>query len=221
MGIDNKISVDDTEKYMKNFSIGDLFKQAFQDFKKHWKVLVGAFLIIMAINFVATFLATWLEDQNVVIMGSLLRLLLYVVQIALSVGLIRIALAVVDGRGVKMELLWDSISNWKLLVFYFLCSLLVGLAVGVGLILLIIPGIILAVKMQFSMYYIVDKTQGPLEAIKSSWNETKGAFWKLLIFDIVVSMINVIAAILFVVPLLITVPITMVAMARLYRKLSS
>lgn len=207
-----------TENCMKDFSIGDILKQSFEDFRKNWKVLLGAFAVILGINLVGSFLQVWLADNNMGVVSSLLSLVLYVVQIALSVGLIRIALGVVDGKGVKLELLWNSISDFKLLAFYFLTSLIVGFAVGIGFVLLVIPGIFLMVKLAFSMYFVVDKNLGPVEAIKASWDMTKGKFINFLVFFIVVGVINIIAAFLLVLPLLITVPVTMVAGARLYRK---
>lgn len=207
-----------TENCMKDFSIGDILKQSFEDFRKNWKVLLGAFAVILGINLVGSFLQVWLSDNNMGIVSSLLSLVLYVVQIALSVGLIRIALGVVDGKGVKIELLWNSISDFKLLAFYFITSLVVSLVVGIGFVLLVIPGIFLLVKLAFSMYFVVDKGQGPIEAIKSSWDMTKGRFVNFLVFFIVVGLLNVVAALLLVLPLLVTVPVTMVAAARLYRK---
>ncbi len=210
-----------TENRMKDFSISDLLKQSFEDFKKNWKVLLGAFAAIFVISIVGNFLTTWLTDQNMGIVVLLLSLVMWVVQIALSVGLIRIALGVVDGKPVKIELLWSSLSNTKLLAMYFVTSLIVGLATGIGLILLVIPGILIMVKLAFSMYYVVDKMMSPIDAIKASWDKTKGMFVKLLIFFIIVGVINIVAAMLLALPLLVTVPVTMVAMARLYRKISA
>ena len=48
---------------------------------------------------------------------------------------------------------------------------------------------------------------------------TNGRFWKLLMFDLVIGILNILAAMLFLVPLLITVPMSMVAVAHVYRKL--
>ncbi len=207
---------------MKDFSISDLLQKSFEDFKKNWKVLLGAFAVIFVISFVGSMITTALTKQDLGVVSFLLSLVLYVIQIGLSVGLIKIALGVVDGKAVKIDLLWESVtnSNWKLLGNYFLASLVVGIVVGVGFLLLVIPGILLMVKLAFAMYYVVDKGQGPMDAVKSSWNATKGMFVKLLIFFIVVGLINILAAFLLALPLLLTVPVTMVAMARLYRKLS-
>jgi len=57
--------------------------------------------------------------------------------------------------------------------------------VAFGLVLLIIPGIYLALKYQFYGYLIVDKGMGPIKALKESGRITDGAKKDLLIFWLV------------------------------------
>ena len=59
-------------------------------------------------------------------------------------------------------------------------SILVGLIVVGGLILLIIPGIIFAVKLTTAIPALVVEGKRGSEAIGRSWNLTKGAFWHVL-----------------------------------------
>jgi hypothetical protein len=65
--------------------------------------------------------------------------------------------------------------TWKL----FLLNLLIGLTVLGGLILLIVPGIIFAVRLTLAPYFLVDKNLGVLDAFKAGWNATKGHMGKL------------------------------------------
>lgn len=206
---------------MKQFSIGEVFSSSFTLFKKEWKVLLGSFAVIFVINFLGMMVSSFLVSRDLGILSLVLNLLLYVVQLALSVGLIKIALGVVDGKEVKLDLMWESLRNPNLLVFYFVVSLLVGLLVGVGLLLLVIPGVFLAVKMQFSLYYLIDKAKKPIDSIKTSWGATNGVFLRLLAFDLILVVVNALAGMIFFLPLLLSVPVSMIALAMVYRKISS
>jgi|ERR1700733_345892 len=59
------------------------------------------------------------------------------------------------------------------------CSALVWLIVVVGLLLLILPGIYLAIKLSFVPFYIIDTDCGIIDAIKKSYRITTGNFWRI------------------------------------------
>ncbi len=88
-----------------------------------------------------------------------------------------------------------------------------------GAILLVIPGIMWAVKYQFFGYFILDQKSEPKEALKQSARITDGARWKVFGFIIVLSLLNIIGAMLFGIGLLITVPVTILSSAFVYQTL--
>ena len=102
---------------------------------------------------------------------------------------------------------------------YILSLIIYGLIVLAGLILLIIPGIIWAIKFQFFGYFIVDKGLGPIESLKQSAKITKDTKWTLFLFGLLSGLINLLGALLLLVGLFATVPTTMMAKAFVYRKL--
>ena len=55
-----------------------------------------------------------------------------------------------------------------------LANLLVFLIVGAGFIMLIVPGIIFACKLSFVPYLVMDEKMEAVEAVRKSWNMTKG-----------------------------------------------
>lgn len=61
-----------------------------------------------------------------------------------------------------------------------LANLLVMVIVGVGLVLLIVPGIIFAIRLAFVPYLVVDKRLDPIAAVEKSWNMTRGYSWRIL-----------------------------------------
>jgi uncharacterized membrane protein len=52
--------------------------------------------------------------------------------------------------------------------------LLHTLLVSVGYMLLVVPGVILAIGLQFSAFFVVDRRMGAVEAMKASWQLTSG-----------------------------------------------
>jgi uncharacterized membrane protein len=94
------------------------------------------------------------------------------------------------------------------------------LAVLGGFILLIIPGIYWAVRFSFSPLVVVDTGVGPVAAMKESWAITKGSFWKLFLFWLTVVLINLAGIVAIYIGLLITVPVTTLAMVFVYRELT-
>ena len=81
-------------------------------------------------------------------------------------------------RGDKLEIrdMFEAFRNYWNAV---LASLLVGVIVGIGFVLVIIPGIWLACKLAFTPYLVVDRKMTVIEAIKESWRMTNGHAWKV------------------------------------------
>ena len=73
---------------------------------------------------------------------------------------------------------------------------------------------------QFYKFLIVDKGDiGPIESLKESWKMTKGYAWNLFLFLILIALLNILGVILFGVGLFVTIPISLLSYAILYRKL--
>lgn len=81
-------------------------------------------------------------------------------------------------RGDKLEIrdMFDSFQNYLNAV---LANLLVGVIVGIGFVLVIIPGIIFACKLAFVPYLVVDRKMEVIGAIKESWRMTNGYAWSV------------------------------------------
>lgn len=99
-------------------------------------------------------------------------------------------------------------------------TILTAIIFILGFILLIIPGIIFVIRLQFVPYFIIDKGAGPVEAVKKSWSATRGSFFSLLGLSLVLLLINLFGLILLAVGLLVTVPLTYIVIGWVYKKLS-
>ncbi len=118
---------------------------------------------------------------------------------------------------VTLSSLWHPQPFWNFLG----ATILTGLAIIVGLVLLIVPGIIFMLMYMFVMFIVIDRGLGPIKAMKESARITRGYKWQLLGFVLVLTLINLAGALALLVGLLVTVPVTSLAFAHAYRALSA
>ncbi|MEO6536442.1 MAG: DUF975 family protein [Candidatus Paceibacterota bacterium] len=98
-------------------------------------------------------------------------------------------------------------------------SLLVGLVVVVGLIL-IIPGIIAGVIFGFSLYIIIEENLNPIDAMRKSAQLTKGNRMQLFVLGLALIGINILGILALLVGLLVSLPVSSLAIVHAYRTLS-
>lgn len=60
-----------------------------------------------------------------------------------------------------------------------LANLIVFALVIIGLVMLLIPGIIIACRLAFVTYLVMDKNLEPIKAVEKSWQMTKGYGWTI------------------------------------------
>lgn len=66
-----------------------------------------------------------------------------------------------------------------------LANLIVTALVMLGIIMLIIPGIIIACRLVFVSYLVMDKNMEPMKAVEKSWQLTSGHGWTIFLMAIV------------------------------------
>lgn len=76
-------------------------------------------------------------------------------------------------------------------------QLLVAILVAVSMVLLIVPGIILSLGLLYWSYLVVDKQLGPVEAIKASWDLSKGHKMNSLLFVRISAVVDAVAGFVF------------------------
>jgi hypothetical protein len=196
------------------FSIEESLKFGWAKTKEHSGLIFKALLTIFALEIASAIVSKVLENT---LIGFLGNLAIGIAGFVVGVGLTFISLRIAQGKHVEFK---DIIPPLEVLWRYFLASLLVCLAVFAGFILLIIPGIYLALRFSLYRFAILDGA-GVTDSIKKSSELTKGVKWQLLGFFIVMGVINILGAIALLIGLLITIPVTMIAYAHIYQKLSS
>ena len=75
------------------------------------------------------------------------------------------------------------------IITYFVANLFMGIIVVFGICLFIIPGIYLALRLQFFTAFIVEEDTGIIESLKRSWEITRGQGMPL--FMLMLAMIGI------------------------------
>ncbi len=201
----------------RNFSKSEAIKFGWETTKKNLGFFIPLVLVVAAVQIIFSFLSGQLNPNDDTNIGMIISLASWAVTSLLAIGQLKIVLKFVDGQKASLP---ELFSYYKYLLNYIVGSLVFGLIVAVGIVLLVIPGIILSIKLGFYSYYIVDKGMGPFEALKASWGVTKGISWNLFLLGLLLGLINVAGVLLLVIGLLVTIPTTALAHAYVYRKVS-
>jgi len=141
----------------------------------------------------------------------------FVLSTFIGMGVTAFYLAAHDNpETVDLSTLWHPRPFWK----YLGAGILVGLAIGIGFVLLIIPGIIAAIFFMFTTFIVIDKELGPIEAMKESMRIGHGYRWPLLGLIVLLSLIMLLGVIALFVGVLVAMPVASLAFVHAYRVLS-
>ncbi len=201
----------------RKFSKKEAIRFGWQTMKSNFWFFVLLLIVATLIPYVPDIIKHLVRAEALVFV-IIVSLVSWALSAVIQVGLIRIALKFCDNQKGKYS---DLFAYYPLFFKYLLGSILYGLIVLAGTILLIIPGIIWAIKYQFFSYFIVDKGAGPIEALKRSSAITKGSKWNLFLFALLLGLINLLGMLCLLLGSFATMPTTMVASAFVYRKLLS
>lgn len=196
------------------FSIEEALKFGWHKTRQHSTILFQVLLTLFALNVVQAMVSSVLRHQ---LIGVLALIAIAITEFLVGVGLTLMTLKIAKGEHVKYV---DIIPPVQTAWHYFLAAVLVGLFVVLGLIVLILPGIYLALRFSMVRFRILEKPD-VMGSLTYSGELTAGIKWKLLGFFIVLVLLNILGAILLMVGLLVTVPVTMIAYAHVYQKLSA
>ncbi|MBU1261532.1 DUF975 family protein [bacterium] len=199
----------------QRFSKGEAIRFGWDTMKSNLGFFIALLIVTFLIIFVPSFISGLIKERASAL-SIIIDIVVWVLQLVIGMGLIRIALKFCGNEKGEFA---DIFSCFSLFFKYLFSSVFYGLIVLGGIILLIIPGIIWAIKFQFFSYFIVDKGLGPIEALKRSSAITKGTKWNLFLFSILLILINLLGILCLFIGLFATLPITMVAQAFVYRQL--
>ena len=182
---------------------------------------LGFFIIFLVVSIlIGSFLNGFgdLFEKRLPFLSIIFNLGYILLNIAINIVGIKIALKFCDND--RRPLIEVITFTPKLFIKFAAGYILLSVLIAAGILLLVVPGVYFMLKYQYVLYFIVDRDAGILEAFTRSSDITDGVKWQLLVFLIFLVLINVAGALCFIVGLFVSIPVTMVAAAYVYRRLS-
>lgn len=186
-----------------------------------WKTVQSSFAFILLTVVVAAFVPSVIDWGGKHVFHRdgqifLIKLISALVSATFGLGLSKIYLRFRDGEKPIFENLFDGIARAHV---WLASTMISGLAIIMGLILLLVPGIIMLLRLWLVGFVLVDERTGPIDAIQRSWDITRGHTMDLLVLFIALLGLNILGLCCLVVGILVTIPISGLALAYVYREL--
>jgi uncharacterized membrane protein len=170
---------------LKKISVRNAIAFSFAAMLHHFFLYVS--LLLVGAGMLAAIVCTCFLFDRAFFFFLLLVLIAYF--LGFDTGCKKIALNIYDNKPATIKMIFSTIT---LLPKIFFSWLIYYILVSIGTACFIIPGIIVAIRLIFFPYFIVDKDCGPIEALTFSYKVTKGHSWDIIKLAVVVGIISAI-----------------------------
>lgn len=203
---------------MDTFTVEAMIRFGWEAFKKRPWFFIGAYVLAYVASVIPAEIVGLVPVASGTAAATTMGFIGFFVAIAAntlySMGITAFSLkAHDDASAVRLVDLWNPMHFLAFLG----TSIIVFLATFVGFILLIIPGVIVALMLQFATYEVIDRGLSPADAIRESRRMTKGRLGTLLLLLLALVGINLLGLLAIGVGLLVSLPVSMLAIAHAYR----
>lgn len=202
------------------FTAGSAIRFGWETFKKRPWFFVGATVVILFAYGVIGAITNGIDaavggsPEEPSLIGGLINLAL---STFVGMGVMAFFLAAHDNpETVDLAVLWYPRPFWKFLA----TSILFSLAIGIGFVLLIVPGILAMIFFMFASLIVIDRELGPIEAMKESMAIGRGYRWPLLGLIVLAALIMMAGLLALFVGILVAMPVAGLAFTHAYRVLS-
>ena len=190
---------------------------AWRLFQQNVGILIGATVITMAASMSISAVSNILQGQGneaaLVIAGLVVSLIGNVVNTFLTIGMIRLSLAIARGEPREIGMLFGGGPHfWR----YLGASIIFGIAMVIGFLLLIIPGVYVAIAYWPSMLLVIDRRMGVFESFEVAGRLSKGNRINSLVLGLLAFLISIAGFAMCFVGILATIPIVYLMGATAY-----
>jgi uncharacterized membrane protein len=193
-----------TERTTASLPLGEYLKTGWELFKRYPGWYAGFFLIYIVIQAVSRFIP---------IIGAVAS---FAVGPALLMGNFIISAKLLQGHTPKFS---DFFLGFRFFIPLLLTALVGGVLAGLGLLLLVIPGVYLLVGYLFASSLVVDRRLDFWAALELSRRTVQPMWFAMFAFLLLLMLINLAGALLLGLGLLVSVPVTACAITAAYADL--
>ncbi len=183
--------------------IGKYFQKGWQALQPSFGPIVGFFIVTFLINFALAFIP---------VLGSLASIL---INAPLGAGYTIVVLAILRERPFTFSDFFNGLGN-KYFLQLFLISLIGGLFIFLGFLLLIIPGVYLSISYTFAIQFAIDWDLGFFEALETSRKLISKKWIEIFVLLLVIGLMNIGGALLLGLGLFVTIPLSICIIVAAY-----
>jgi hypothetical protein len=174
------------------WDVGDAIRSAWAVYKTNWAPLTAGLLVTGALGVVPQQVPAVLFRTELVEEGTgrawaisfVFGAIAFVVREFFAAGFTRACLGTLRTGTTRFG---DIFGAGDRFVPYLITSFLMALAIAMGLVVFIVPGLILGLGLWMSRFYVIDQGMGPAEALRASWDASAGqksAFFVLALAEL-------------------------------------
>jgi uncharacterized membrane protein len=176
----------------KSFSVSTALRQAWEAFKPNAWVLIGMMIGYVILSTIINSILGIIPPTIGLPLSLLVSMFL---SVTFSLGYYKMCLDSIDGEEPQFSAFSEQIPR-----FFngFLAVIIMAVIISIGCVLLLLPGIYLGIRLQFTLLAIVNEDKNAIDALKRSWELTSGnslllPFILFVLTSIGLAMLGVIA----------------------------
>ena len=198
------------------FMISEVFGTSWKHTKSQIWVLVGLFIGFSILSMIVTLFG--MPAQGSIVGRVIVQIVSLLISCIFMLGYVKNIFQALDGEEPQFS---ASGQQSRKIITYLIANILFSIAVCIGTVLLIIPGIYLYLRLQFFTAFIVEEDCGIIESLQKSWNMTQGQ--TLPLFLLLLTMIGtaIVGCILFFVGFFVAIPLIYMMQCYTFRKLNT
>ena len=198
------------------FMISEVFGTSWKHTKSQIWVLVGLFIGFSILSMIVTLFG--MPAQGSIVGRVIVQIVSLLISCIFMLGYVQNIFQALEGEEPQFSAYGQQSRK---IITYLIANILFSIAVCIGTVLLIIPGIYLYLRLQFFTAFIVEEDCGIIESLQKSWNMTQGQ--TLPLFLLLLTMIGtaIVGCILFFVGFFVAIPLIYMMQCYTFRKLNT
>ncbi len=198
------------------FSISEVCSTSWQRTKAQIWVLSGLIIGMSIISFTLGVFAMPIQQS---VMGAIvINLIICIISCIFALGYMKNIFQALDGEEPQFSAYGQQARK---IITYLVANILMAIIVTLGLCLFIIPGIYLALRLQFYAALIVEDDAGIIESLQRSWEITRGQEMSLFMLMLAMIGICILGLILLGIGIFVAMPLIYMMYAYVFRKLNA
>ena len=198
------------------FMISEVFGTSWKHTKSQIWVLVGLFIGFSILSMIVTLFG--MPAQGSIVGRVIVQIVSLLISCIFMLGYVKNIFQALDGEEPQFSAYGQQSRK---IITYLIANILFSIAVCIGTVLLIIPGIYLYLRLQFFTAFIVEEDCGIIESLQKSWNMTQGQTLPLFLLLLTTSGTAIVGCILFFVGFFVAIPLIYMMQCYTFRKLNT